>query len=244
MINHKPSRAFYDVRDALGQPGCPICRLQRCAAERMIEVLIYEHVNDRGMRARIRKARGFCSAHTWLLDRAGAALGSAIISRDVIAEQLRILDASGYEARPILSKLQEAADDDRPKAATARVVTALKPQAPCPVCARAADARGAYLAALVRHFCGENGLYEEYLQSDGLCLAHFGLALARVPDAQTYQALVQAQKGIWAGIVRQLDEAIRKSDYRFKDEPLGEDGRAWLRALAVIGGEKPQGARA
>jgi len=33
-----------------------------------------------------------------------------------------------------------------------------------------------------------------------------------------------------------LSESIRKSDYRFRDEPSGEEAGSWLRAIAAVAG--------
>jgi len=47
---------------------------------------------------------------------------------------------------------------------------------------------------------------------------------------------VSVQRVIWERLTDQLSEIIRKSDYRFLDEPWGEEGDAWLRAIAVLAG--------
>jgi len=241
----KRSRAYYDVRDALALPGCPVCRLRAAAAERMLDGILYEKVNDYGLRARINKARGFCAEHAWQLDRPGAALGTAIIYRDVLNELLRALEGARYVRRPFsVARMRETLDEDRPRAASAGIVAALSPQAACPVCARLAEARSAHLAALTQHLLGEDGLLEAYARSDGLCLPHFRQALARIQDADTFTSLVEAQAGIWRRLTGALDEAVRKSDYRFQDEPLSEEeGTAWLRALAALSGEHPPRSR-
>jgi hypothetical protein len=40
-------------------------------------------------------------------------------------------------------------------------------------------------------------------------------------------------------LVDHLDEFIRKSDYRFRDEAWGEERDAWLRAIAALVGTQP-----
>ena len=50
---------FEDLVDALGRPGCAICRLSTRRADRFLGSYIYEHVNDVELRANIREARGF-----------------------------------------------------------------------------------------------------------------------------------------------------------------------------------------
>ena len=57
--------SFYDLRDALVEPGCPICRLKARVAERYLDGLLWESVNDPGMRDQVRRSLGFCHEHGW-----------------------------------------------------------------------------------------------------------------------------------------------------------------------------------
>ncbi|MGD9495428.1 MAG: hypothetical protein AB7Y46_03855 [Armatimonadota bacterium] len=45
---------FLALVDALGQPGCPVCRLADRAARRLLEALLWEHITDSAVRARLR----------------------------------------------------------------------------------------------------------------------------------------------------------------------------------------------
>jgi hypothetical protein len=51
--------------------------------------------------------------------------------------------------------------------------------------------------------------------------------------------LVKAQRAIWERLVGQLSEVIRKSDYRFKDEPRGAEVGGTLRAITAVSGNRP-----
>ncbi len=59
--------AFYELRDAFAQPGCPLCRLEARVAERYLDFLLWERVNDPDLRQNLRQARGFCRDHAWML---------------------------------------------------------------------------------------------------------------------------------------------------------------------------------
>jgi len=234
------TKSYYDVRDALTLPGCPLCRLRAGFTEQYLDRLIYENVNDPGLRRKIRQARGFCKEHAWGLARRGAALGVSIIMHDVLKEVLRAMDEGRFQALPTLSltRVQEALDSKEPRSATTKFVSKLNPQATCPVCVRAREMEEAYYSAFLDNLLGEEGLLALYSASDGLCLPHFRQVLKRVDREATFRELVSAQRAIWTKLDEQLSEAIRKSDYRFSSEPLGEEGKAWLRALAVIAGER------
>ena len=76
---------FFELRDALGRPGCAVCRLAGRSVRRYLEALAFESVNDLGLRAALRRARGFCNLHAWqLLDEAREPFGAGIIYRDVL----------------------------------------------------------------------------------------------------------------------------------------------------------------
>jgi hypothetical protein len=234
------SKSYYDLRDALALPGCPICRLRAEFTEQYLERLIYENVNDPGLRRKIRQARGFCKEHALGLARRGAALGVSIIARDVLREVLKTMEERHWPSFPStpLARVQEALDPEGNRSPTIQLVSKLTAQTTCPVCVRTKEMEEIYYHALLDNLLGEEGLLTLYSASDGLCLPHFRQVLKHVRREPTFKALVSAQRAIWSKLEGQLSEAIRKSDYRFSNEPLGEEGKAWLRALAVIAGER------
>ncbi len=42
----------------------------------------------------------------------------------------------------------------------------------------------------------------------------------------------------WQALRDELAEFIRKQDYRFRDEGLGAEGDAWIRAIAQVSGAR------
>ncbi len=232
--------SFYDVRDALTQPGCAVCRLKTDSADRFLDSLLWESVNDPEMRHEIRQAQGFCHEHAWGLIRNGASLGVAIIMRDVLQSVLNSMEDAQFQALPSLSlrRARESLAPGQPAAATAELVAQLSPQAKCPACAQAEKMETIYLSTLLDHLLGEEGLLAAYESSDGLCLPHFRQALTCVHDEEVFEALVNAQRAIWEQLLGHLSEAIRKSDYRFRDEPRGEESGAWLRAITALVGTR------
>jgi hypothetical protein len=234
--------SFYDLGDALALSGCPVCRLIAKATERYLDSLLWENVNDPGMRKGVRRARGFCNRHAWeLASHDAASLGVVILTRDVLQSVLEVMENAQFQAPPVLSlrRTQETLSPDQPAAATADLVSKLAPREPCPACAEADKMESIYLNALVENLLGEGGLLDDYRASDGLCLPHFRRALTRVRDEEVFDALMDAQQAIWERLVGHLSEVIRKSDYRFKDEPRGAESGAWLRAINAVSGNRP-----
>jgi hypothetical protein len=234
--------SFYDVRDALVQPGCAICRLKASVADWYLDGLLWECVNDPGVRRNIRQARGFCREHGWGLVRHGASLGVAILMRDVLENVLKEMEGVGFQPEPaylqLLRRVRKAVDSKRP-ASTDQLAAQLEPRAKCPACVSSETMEGIYLDALVENLLGEDGLLAAYEASEGLCLPHFRQALNRVHDEAVFEALVNAQRAIWGWMVGHLSEIIRKNDYRFRGEPLGEEVGGALRAIAVLSGPRP-----
>jgi hypothetical protein len=235
--------SFYDLRDALAQPDCPLCRLKARAAGRYLDGLLWESVNDPEVRDQVRRAQGFCHEHGWGLVRPGASLGVAILMHDALQGVLGAMADAHFEALPALSlrRAQENLDRSRPSAATAGLIDRLTPRGRCPACVQAEKMEKVYLTTLVGHLLEEDGLLAAYEASDGLCLAHFRQALRYVRDEATFRSLVNAQQIIWQRLADRLAEAIRKSDVRFRDEPVGDEGSAWLRGIAALSGAQATG---
>lgn len=60
---------FIDLKRALGQGGCPICRLRAEAEERYLGHVLWENVNDIATRGRFLPSWGYCDRHARLLGR-------------------------------------------------------------------------------------------------------------------------------------------------------------------------------
>jgi hypothetical protein len=241
MKRREGAMSFFELRDALAEPGCALCRLRTRAADGFLDTLLWESVNDPARRREIRRARGFCYEHGWALVRATASVGVAIIARDVLQSLLDIMADADFRVNPPLSlrRMQEAMNSDVPSAATAGLVADLEPQTLCPACVWAAKMETIYLDTLLHNLAGEDGLQADYGASEGLCLPHFRRTLARVRKVAVYEALVSAQRAAWERLVTQLDESVRKSDYRHLNESWGEEAGAWLRGVAALVGARP-----
>lgn len=213
---------FFELRDALGEPGCAICALVLRRLRRYMELLTYERVNDVTVRAELREARGFCPAHGQLLREARSALGTAIIHHDLLRALRGALEAPD-PPRGVLGRMRGGG---------AR--RGLAPARACPACAQRQEAEQLYLEALLRYL-GDPELLAAFTQSAGLCRIHLGQGLARASAAAAGQ-LRAAQLAIWQRLIDELDSFIRKHDYAFADEPIGAEGDAWARASLLVSG--------
>lgn len=230
---------YFELRDALTKDGCPICRRAQDAVDGFLESMIYEKVNDGGLRQEIREARGFCNLHAGQLRDHGGALGIAIIHRDLLEALLRRVQEADYQpAGSWLHTLKRAAEGaTTPAEANSELVHELLPQGDCPACRQRDEAERRNVETLVQYL-DDAELNPAFRASDGLCLPHFRQALQQVPDQARFETLVEIQAAVWAKLRDELAEFIRKQDYRFRSEGMGLEKTSWIRALFLISGRR------
>jgi hypothetical protein len=72
--------------------------------------------------------------------------------------------------------------------------------------------------------------------AEAFCLPHLCTALEQARSRQRVQALVTTAQAHGKALEQELSELIRKSDYRFRDEPRGPEATAWRRAAQRLAG--------
>jgi len=220
---------YFELLEAQRQAGCPLCRLVYRATDRYLDSLLYEAVLDPDVRAKLKDSQGFCREHVAMLGRKlGRALGIALIYRDIVRDLTLSLAAAQSQTkgrRERVGRLMPWHRQVSTRPTTAR----------CPACVIAQRHEDSYIALLLAHL-EDAELSEAYAQGEGLCLQHLMLAIDRANDQQTVSHLVQPQIDRYTVMLHHLDEFIRKRDYRFCHEPMGEEGDVWLRAMNAIAG--------
>ena len=172
---------FFQVREALDNDGCPVCRLSLGSVAGYLDSLAYESVNDPSLRDRLRSSRGFCPRHAWQFLGVGSGPFSvAIIYADVLAEVTRILESGRRQIRSTGGRGTSGLE----------LATRLAPQQPCPACCLLAESRDRYLSTLVEHM-PEHDFAAAYRSSQGLCLPHLERAISQMADIDIRQTLVE-----------------------------------------------------
>lgn len=227
---------FFDLEDALAKPGCLLCRLSTASVLQYFAALGYEQVNDIEARGELRANGGFCQRHAWLFwERSGNRLGVAIIYRDVLNHTARGLGGGGGALTGGLGRRLGRLLGGRRRSAWETPIAR-----PCTACRYEADAERRYRSTLVEHL-GAADVRERYAASDGLCLPHVKRALeaagGRSEDLAWLRRDAARRLG---GLVGELDEYIRKHDYRFRHEGFGREEDAPRRAVErAVGEERP-----
>ena len=226
--------SYFDLRDALAQPGCPVCSLAERNSFRFLDALLYERVNDVGTREGLRKSLGFCNWHAWkCLEVPNAPLGLGIIHQDLLGQ---ILERLGGIQRslplriPFLRRLR-----NRRKAKNA--LSPIRPGHSCPACRSIRFFEEMYLEILLDYF-SEEDFEREFSRSAGICFPHLTIAIEKDPGHRNLGPLVQRQMKKWESLKAELEEFIRKHDYKYAHEPRGAESDSWKRALEMIAGKR------
>lgn len=179
----------FELRDALREPGCAVCRLASRTAARQLDIISYEAVNDLEVRDRLRAARGFCHRHAWqFLEETRDPLGTALIYRDTINTLTRLLQP-GDRLAPLASLLARLRGPRGPRRHSA-LARRLEPRLGCPICAWEAETEETYLELLGARL-HEPELTAALESSAGLCWPHLLRALERVRTQSALRAIVR-----------------------------------------------------
>lgn len=229
---HSQSRhlTYFTLIEELEGDGCALCALVLRSLERYFDGLVYNKVNDVGIRETLRASHAFCAAHGEMLRQARSALGSAIIHRDVLNSVARELEGQTRQPRSRLDRLQAALDTRQPQRSPYLV-----PEEPCPACLHARKSELNYVSTLLEHWYDEE-LQAAFRHSPGLCIPHLRVTLGHAVDPEKLEAIKTVQLEIWQGLIAELDEFIRKQDYRFSHEPKGSERDSWSRAIDLVSG--------
>jgi len=199
---------YFELRDACRNNGCPICRLLRKAEHRYLENLLYERVNDPPTRLALRESLGLCREHSFKFLSMGDAFGVAIIYEDLLQATVKRLD-----------------EEELPQAS-----------AECPVCTNRQQSERRYVETANRHL--DDHEFQQVLHaSDGVCLPHLRLITVKL-QGDRKKFLLAAQKQVLDRRIAQLNEFIRKHDYRFSREKITEEeASSRRRAIHFLVGE-------
>lgn len=215
---------YHEVLEALQAEGCALCRLAYRASDSYLNALLHEGVTDVKLREELRDARGVCYRHaTRLTQKRGAVLGTAIVYRDVVNTLIKALEAEHAPPSRFFGRGQ-------PELARALAATG-----ECPACLLERDSEQRSAKILLRHV-NDAAIQAAYIAAGGLCLPHFQIILANAGPAAV-KLVAEWQAAAWRKLRDELDELIRKHDYRFRSERItDEEANSWLRAVAAVVG--------
>jgi hypothetical protein len=203
-----------DVGRALGESGCPACRMLRAEERRFWFFFLYEGFQDPAADARLRDSAGFCRRHR----------GQLAQRRDVFAAaSIALASVDGA-----LGRL--ARRPSRFPGARRRVTPS---GSGCPLCANLETLERSVLDA-ISALLADPAQADAYRRCDGLCFDHVGLALERGLDRDG--VMLESAQAALAALRERLGELVRSFDYH--SESAGHELAATpLEALRQLGGD-------
>lgn len=200
---------------------CPICRFVDEGMRQYVDLLFFERVTDIATREAIRKARAFCRYHARLVSKQADALGTAIIMKDILINDLRDFEAGRYDrvgsGRPFGRLFDSSGPPERD---------------PCPLCIRETEIEELTTDRLLEGIA-DAGFVADFRRSDGLCVPHFRLAFRRGRDNTQWNVVVDTERSALERLAARLDELARTFDHRSRHSPGGKEADSWRRALDV-----------
>lgn len=197
---------------ALQLSGCPACRVASAELRRWVGSLLHEYVSDPGTREELDRALGYCQRHWGVVMAQGDSLSNAILLRSVLGESQRRLSTRFRRG------------------------TRLQPGTGCPACrveSSAAEEAVALLCAAVEELPEARELLAA---SDGLCLAHLGVAVELREHVLGRARVLTMERDRIADLEATLERLIEAHDASSEVELTRELAQAWRAALRTAAG--------
>jgi len=226
-------QVYFNLLDVLEEPGCPICSLVKKKIQKLMDDFLYEQVNDPGVRKEIRKSLGFCSIHSWQLQKFGDCFGLSIVYEDllnILKGKIKGLLAFPEKNMPkiLLSQLLEN-KGKRGYHANVKLT--------CPICKEQNEIEKRHIDTLLEYF-NDAEFNAAFKLSFGLCLPHLVTTLGMCKNKKAIATLFKIELEKLEALREELSEIQRKHDYRFSDEGFGKEKDSWIRAIEKMIGKE------
>lgn len=155
---------WFALEKACGKPGCPLCTIVAERTARYIDNMLFEHVSDRGFRAKYRESGGFCPVHARNLETYRDGLAVAILGADILTDKL--------------IKIKK------------RKIPKIK--ALCPACAETSRIESEFLSFITE--MSDVTFTSFFTASEGLCMPHYTRMLQETRKIPEWIETFQVQK--------------------------------------------------
>jgi len=221
-VNEKHLPYYVTLESVKASKRCFLCALEEPSLRRYLESLLYERVNDSGVRADLKASHGFCHRHAHLMAGSGNAFCAALLYQDQVEAFAGLLDAQAQTgSKRVLSNTLDAwVSHDQ-----------------CPACRFQAGDRERYIATFLQYL-DEDEMRTAFEVAAPLCVPHLCAVLRTAHGTDQYRFLVAVQGAAWKRLSAELGEFIRKRDHQFASEALGDEGDSWHRAVDSVSGNE------
>ncbi len=225
---------YFDLKEALKIPGCPLCNRIKELSWKFLDNLYYERILDGGTRVGLIEAKGFCNWHAWMsTEIRHSDSGIAIIYKQLLDIEIeRLSNWIRTGGAPVKKSSRRAF-----RKILNTILSSWTNKATCPICKSVED-HERMDGELLLDFVDEEEFSEEFEKSSGICIRHL------IHIIQTFQAhhklslLVKKQLQKYKALSYELGEYERKLDYRFSKEPKGSEADSWKRVIEQFAGKR------
>jgi hypothetical protein len=219
--------------------GCPLCRLCDESLGRGWFWLFSESYGEGSVVSKYIDYWGFCKEHSRMIARIGPKWQKSVIYQWIIKAHLSQLEEFQRRVqhlerpRTIISRMAS-------RRSAAKTVRSIIPTGDCLFCETLRETARRWISYLLESLVDPQ-IRRLYADSDGLCMQHFFLAIedANLRHAPEVNELIKKQTKGLRELMDDFNEFFRKEDYRFSNEPKGNEQNAWMRAMTkFIGGMK------
>jgi len=231
MRDHGLDLHRFDLEQEFAKKGCPVCNLLKEYDVKRIDSLLYEFVNDVDVRTEIRETLGFCNYHAWVMGKVAGEISPELLSSVGGSEGVAMIYLDLVET--LTNRLKSLVDGSlNIRAKMENSVGEL-----CAICTGRSHLEIAYLKNLLYNIA-DYAFAEKYAGSDGLCAIHILKTLQLLGYDRNKKELAMVEITRLEKLSIELQQFLRKHDYRFSDEGFGKEADSWVRALRKISGER------
>ena len=217
---------------------CPICLICEEDLRHFYRWYFIEYYNDATWIGTTMESGGFCKKHSQDLIDMGKEHEMSVVYDYLVNVTItrleRVLKDIGiYEYENRLRKIIKKIIDTENRQ---EFIIRLRHTEICPICKSISNSEDKWIQYLITDLDDEEikGLY---LNSKGLCMNHFRQAL-KFASPETAEVLIQKQADILRKLKSDLEEYMRKTDYRYAHEPKSDEQTAWIRAIRFFAGKE------
>lgn len=185
-------REYFELRDALAEPGCPVCARVLRAGQQVLAALAAEPVAEAPARRNVLAFRGLCNAHAWSIHQSAqqsVVLGEAyevFLCGHIETLQRAMARQDGDARRPWSGWIHAVGEWVRASLPGLRRIRR------CPAC-RAAQAVERRDLGLLLDLITDMEFARAFEGSEGLCLPHLNLILRLDADHPKLPRFLEAQ---------------------------------------------------
>ena len=215
------SKSFTELLEDFKKDGCPICRLNFSNIDSYFSSILYECVNDPGVRKNLRNSFGYCRGHSIqfidFVENSYNRFGASIIIADIAAEIIKELGKLSKLSLKELKKIPGAKHK-------------------CPACSYQESHEHIYYFEIINNLENED-FFNKLLKSDGLCMDHLHGLIKIIKDPIKRFKIIENQKLKLSKLIKDMDAFVKKHSGQNSQKITSDEADAFKKAIRHIVGD-------